>query len=167
MKVVLILHNVRSCHNVGSMLRTANGLGIECVYLTGYTPYPQSAGDIRLPHLSHKIDHQIAKTSLGAEKSVHWEHCDDIYQVLDKLRKQGYLIAALEQKPGSTVLPSFLPPDKIVLIVGSEVGGIDENILEFTDKCLEIPMMGKKESFNVAVAAAIALYHLKHIESNR
>jgi tRNA G18 (ribose-2'-O)-methylase SpoU len=149
------------------MLRTADGLGIDEVYLTGYTPYPQSDSDSRLPHLSTKIDKQITKTSLGAEKSVCWEHYDKLPTALDKLRKKGYIIAALEQTADSTLLADFQPPEKIVLIVGSEVNGLDEKTLNLANECLEIPMQGKKESFNVAVAAAIALYHLKNVRVNR
>lgn len=167
MEIVLAVHNIRSCHNVGSILRTADGLGIDRVYLTGYTPYPKSANDTRLPHLINKIDNQIAKTSLGAEQSVRWKHYDTPYPALEKLRKQGYIIAALEQNSDSVVLSDFRLPDKMVLIVGSEVGGLDNEILKFVDICLEIPMLGKKESFNVSVAAAIALYHLKYISANR
>ena len=166
-KIVLILHDVRSCHNVGSMLRTADGLGIDCVYLTGYTPYPKSINDARLPHIGKKIDRQIAKTSLGAEKTVHWEHSDDLYPVLKQLRQKGYLIIALEQTADFISLSSFHQPDKIALIVGNEVTGLDKNILKSADLCIEIPMKGKKESFNVAIAAAIALYHLKNSNINR
>jgi len=167
MEIVLVVHNVRSCHNVGSMLRTADGLGVDHVYLSGYTPYPRSANDTRLPHLINKINNQIAKTSLGAEKSVRWEHYDTPYPALEKLRRQGYIIAALEQKPDSMALSDFQLPDKVALIVGSEVGGLDKEILKVVDTCLEIPMSGEKESFNVSIAAAVALYHLKYISANR
>jgi tRNA G18 (ribose-2'-O)-methylase SpoU len=149
------------------MLRTADGLGVEYIYLTGYTPYPKEVGDTRLPHLSSKIDTQIAKTSLGAEKSVKWKHYDELHPALEKLRSQGYYIVALEQTVGSTSLSDFKQPDKIALIVGSEVTGLDKEVLDFSDACIEIPMRGKKESFNVSIAAAIALYHLKNVSTNR
>jgi len=167
MKIVLILHNVRSCHNVGSMLRTADGLGIEQVYLTGYTPYPKNISDTRLPHLASKITSQIAKTALGAEETVHWEHYEELHLALEKLRKRGYLIAALEQTADSINLSDFKRPEKIAIIVGSEVAGLDSEVLKIVDTCIEIPMLGKKESFNVSVAAAIALYHLKNFNTNR
>lgn len=163
----MVIHNVRSCHNVGSMLRTADGLGVKCVYLTGYTPYPKDANDTRLPHLSSKINSQIAKTALGAEKSVCWKHYDGPYPALEKLRKQGYYIAALEQTVSSESLSDFRQPDKIALIVGSEMTGLDNEVLDFVDTHIEIPMKGKKESFNVSIAAAIALYHLKNVRTNR
>ena len=157
------MHNVRSTHNVGSILRTADGLGLEEVYLTGYTPYPPAQNDQRLPHLAQKAGRQIHKTALGAENTVRWQHESDITKAIDKLRAAGYGIAALEQTEKSINLADFKPPDKLVLVVGSEVGGLDKKILELCDSHLQIPMSGKKESFNVAVAAAIALYHLKNL----
>lgn len=159
-ELVLIAHNVRSCHNVGSLLRTADGLGAAEVYLTGYTPYPRRDGDSRLPHLAAKIDRQIAKTALGAEHSVPWKYFEQIQPVLDNLRAEGYVVAALEQAEGSVKLPAFQPPHKLAIVVGREVEGIEPEILVESDIILEIPMSGRKESFNVAIAAAIALYHL-------
>lgn len=158
----LIAHNLRSAHNVGSLLRTADGLGIEKVWLTGYTPYPKQANDSRLPHLAAKIDKQIAKTALGAENSLNWQSVSDIKEVVDSLRNNDYLICALEQAQNSRPLPSFKPPGKIALIVGREVEGIEPEVLGMCDQKLEIPMLGQKESFNVAQAAAIALYHLRY-----
>ena len=97
-RIILIAHNLRSCHNVGSLLRTAEGLGIENVWLTGYTPYPLgSANDPRLPHLAAKLDRQIHKTALGAESSQPWEHEADIEKVLHGLKADGYQLAAVEQ----------------------------------------------------------------------
>lgn len=160
-QLVLIAHNLRSAHNVGSLLRTADGLGVQEVFLTGYTPYPLQAGDSRLPHLAQKIDKQIAKTALGAEKTVQWQHQTNIKSVLEHLQRQDFAIAALEQAPDAIALPKFAPPDKLALIVGREVEGIEPEILDLCDLILEIPMLGKKESFNVAQAAAMALYHLR------
>lgn len=160
-KLVLIAHNLRSCQNVGSLLRTAEGLGIQKAWLTGYTPYPQSNDDERLPHLAAKIDKQIAKAALGAEKLVDWEHKEDIEAVIKQLKSNGFTIAALEQAAGSTKLPAYKPPEKLALIVGREVEGIEPDLLSSCDLTLEIPMFGQKESFNVASAAAIALYQLR------
>jgi tRNA G18 (ribose-2'-O)-methylase SpoU len=160
-EIVLIAHNLRSTHNVGSLLRTADGLGVNALYLTGYTPYPLGPNDSRLPHEAQKIDKQIAKTALGAEKSLNWHCRQDIETLINELRKDGYLVAALEQAPGSTKLPDFRPPAKIVLIVGREVEGIETEILNLCDEILEIPMLGQKESFNVVQAAAMALYHIR------
>lgn len=159
-KVILIAHNIRSCHNVGALLRTADGLGIEKVYLTGYTPFPLGTFDARLPHLAAKIDAQIHKTALGAEKTVTWEHGDAIEPVLENLKNDGYTIAALEQDKRSVNLTTFLPEDKIALIAGREVEGVEPEVLAACDTILEIPMVGTKESYNVASAAAMALYHL-------
>jgi 23S rRNA (guanosine2251-2'-O)-methyltransferase len=160
-RLILIAHNLRSAHNVGSLLRTCEGLGVEKVYLTGYTPYPLQTDDERLPHLAQKIDRQITKTALGAEKSVAWQHQADLDDVLASLKDQGFVIAALEQAPGSVKLPAYEPPDKLVLIVGREVEGLEPEILAVCDLILEIPMLGRKESFNVVQAAAMALYHLR------
>ncbi len=159
--LVLIVHNIRSTHNAGSLLRTADGLGLEHVYFTGYSPYPKGPKDSRLPHLSDKIDRQIHKTALGAEKTAVWSHEEDIDKLIGRLKAKGYFVAALEQTAGSMPLETFRPPQKTALLVGSEVGGLDERLLKKVDGCLEIPMAGAKESFNVAVAAAMALYRLR------
>ena len=157
----MIAHNLRSAHNVGSLLRTGEGLGLQQVYLTGYSPYPLATGDTRLPHLAQKTDKQIAKTALGAEKSLAWQHATDINAVLADLKSRDFTVAALEQAPDSIKLPDFDPPEKLALIVGREVEGIEPAILAACDHILEIPMFGHKESFNVAQAAAMALYHLR------
>lgn len=154
----MVIHNVRSAHNVGSMLRTAEGLG-AAVYLTGYTPYPAKARDQRLPHIALKTSRRIAKTALGAETSVKWQRYTDISRALTKLKQDGYFIAALEQDSGSRSLNEFAPPAKTALIVGPEVEGLDQATLALADTILEIPMQGKKESYNVSVAAGIALFH--------
>lgn len=157
--IILIAHNLRSCHNVGSLLRTAEGLGVHKVFLTGYTPHPAFDGDTRLPHLAAKLDKQIAKTALGAEKSQVWEQHDDLSIVIDALYQEGYMLAAIEQAPGSISLPEFDPPNNIALLVGREVEGVEPEVLARCDKILEIPMFGQKESFNVVQAAAMGMYH--------
>jgi 23S rRNA (guanosine2251-2'-O)-methyltransferase len=161
-EIVLIVHNVRSALNVGSILRTAEGLGVKEVYLTGYTPYPESENDGRLAHHSRKTSQQIHKTALGAESLIRWQHEVDSNLVIDKLNAGGYMIAALEQTPASVELNSIHFDKDIALIVGNEVHGLDSDLLENSDIHIQIPMSGKKESFNVAVAAGIALYHLKY-----
>jgi 23S rRNA (guanosine2251-2'-O)-methyltransferase len=161
--IILIVHNIRSCHNVGALLRTADGLGVDHVYLTGYTPYPLMKVDSRLPHLARKIDAQIHKTALDAERTVAWTHHDDVASVLADLKTQDYAIAALEQHEESVPIPSFHAEAPIALIVGREVEGIEPEVLAACDLFLEIPMFGKKESFNVASAAAMALYHLRFL----
>lgn len=159
-EIILIAHNVRSCHNVGSMLRTADGLGVHKVYLTGYTPYPICSEDARLPHLARKIDSQIHKTALGAEQSVTWQQHERIDDVIIELRSAGFTMVGLEQHKRAVLLPTFEPPEKVALVVGREVEGIEPEVLAACDFIVEIPMSGQKESFNVAAAAAMTLYHL-------
>lgn len=161
-KVVLIIHNVRSGYNVGSLLRTAEGIGCEAVYISGYSPYPKTVDDERLPHVSSKAASMISKTALGAEEYINWHYEKDVFILLKRLRTDGFMIIALEQHAQAVDLGAFKPRKDIALLVGSEIGGIDKKILSEADKILQIPMKGKKESFNVAVAAAIALYQLKH-----
>ncbi len=161
-QIILIAHNVRSAHNVGSLLRTADGLGVDQVYLTGYTPYPKQKNDKRLPHLATRTDKQIAKTALGAEKTVSWQHSESVETAINSLRARGINIAALEQTPKSVKLADYNPPEKIAIIVGREVEGIEPEVLQLCDLILEIPMSGQKESFNVSIAAAIALYHCQN-----
>lgn len=159
--IVVIAHNLRSSHNVGSLLRTAEGLGVSRVYLTGYTPYPIGPKDERLPHLARKTDVQIEKTALGAQHMVPWSHVADIRTALNNLRTQGFTIAAVEQTAGALQLPDYQPPAKLALLVGREVEGIEPEILDICDLALEIPMLGRKESFNVVQAAAMTLYHCR------
>jgi len=162
-QLILVAHNLRSTHNVGSLLRTCDGLGIDEVWLSGYTPYPLQKTDSRLPHLAQKLDRQIAKTALGAQKTVRWHHDADITNVIADLKKHGFTVAALEQAPQAIALGTFEPPDKLALIVGREVEGLEPEVLALCDQTLEIPMFGQKESFNVAIAAAMALYHLRFL----
>lgn len=159
--IILIAHNLRSCHNVGSLLRTAEGLGVTEVILSGYTPYPLAAGDTRLPHIAQKLHKQISKTALGAEKSQKWRHFEHFEDVLAFVRKHGYHLAAVEQSPQSVPLPDFRPPAKVALLVGREVEGVEPEILAICNTILEIPMFGSKESFNVVQAAAMTMYHCR------
>ncbi len=159
--IVLIAHNLRSSHNVGSLLRTAEGLGVSRVFLTGYTPHPMHDQDTRMPHIAKKVHASIHKTALGAENSQPWEHQENIHNVIRMLREEAYEIYALEQHEYSNKLPSWQPNNNVAIIVGREVEGIEHAVVELCDGCLEIPMFGNKESFNVAQAAAMALYHCR------
>lgn len=159
--IVLVAHNLRSTHNVGSLLRTAEGMGVSKVILSGYTPHPQRTHDRRLPHEVAKLEKQINKSALGAQDMLSWEYHHNLSPVLAKLKKDGFVIAAVEQAEDAKELPGYHPPEKIVLIVGREVEGIEPDILALCDIALEIPMFGKKESFNVVQAAAITLYHCR------
>ena len=155
--ITLLLHNIRSAHNVGSIFRTADGFRVSRIVLTGYTPYPSQSGDTRLPHLAAKLTNQINKTALGATSSVPFEYHDNL---LTWLEGNTLPLVALEQSHRSTVLSDFSPPSGFVLVLGEEVDGISSELLQRCDYIVEIPMHGQKESFNVSVAAGIALYAL-------
>lgn len=157
-EIIVIAHNIRSAHNVGSIFRTSEGFGVKKIILSGYTPYPKIANDPRLPHIAEKLTTQIHKTALDAEMIVPFEYQEELD--LATLKLQSYRIVGLEQHKRSTTLQDFTPPEKIALLLGEEVSGIEDNLLEQCDDIIEIPMQGKKESFNVSVAAGIALYSL-------
>lgn len=160
-KIVIIAHDIRSTHNVGALFRTCDGLGIAKIYLTGYSPYPKKADDERLPHLVDKIDKQIHKTALGAETNIDWEQAENPVDIIKNLKLRNYHIIALEQAKDSVAITNFQPPDKIALLLGNEVDGLNPHLLKLASTVLEIPMYGSKESFNVIQAAAMALYHLR------
>lgn len=160
-KIIVIAHNIRSTYNVGSIFRTCEGFGITKIILSGYTPAPSFSGDTRLPHIASKLTHQIHKTALDAETLVPF-----IYQEIPdiaKLKHDGFRLVALEQAKTSIMLKNYHSPDKIALFLGEEVHGIPTNILRHVDDIIEIPMIGKKESFNVSVATGIALYALSDL----
>lgn len=167
-EIIVIAHNIRSTHNVGSLFRTAEGFGISKIILSGYSPYPLLANDSRLPHIANKLTAQIHKTALGAETMVPFEHQEVLD--LDTIKHNGFTIVALEQDERSVMLNDYIPPAKIALLLGEEVSGIAEEWRNQSDAFVEIPMQGKKESFNVSVAAGIALYGLSisnHIQSSQ
>ncbi len=143
-KFILILPNIRSGHNVGAMFRTADGAGIDKIYLTGYSPRP--------PHP------QVDKVSLGAEKFVPHEYRKQTAALLKNLKKQGYTIVALEQTKKSVILDYWKPTFPLALVVGNEKTGVPKNILRYCDTTVHIPMYGQKNSLNVSVATGIALY---------
>lgn len=156
--IVLIAHNIRSTHNIGAIFRTCEGLGISRIILSGYTPYPAIPHDTRLPHIVTKLTTQIQKTALGAEILVPYEH--QPAPEIQALKDEGYTVIGLEQDDRSIMINDYKPPDKIALLLGEEVSGIDDVLRTECDVLLEIPMRGKKESFNVSVAAGMALYAL-------
>lgn len=166
MEIILSMHNIRSTYNVGAIIRTAEGLGIEQVICSGYTPCDKNPN--LLPHQVDKLQHQIEKTSLGAEKFIPITYVDDPKKIFKQLKAEGYQIIGLENKVdegrkfilGSPSLLSRLR-EKAVLILGEEVYGIDKSLYDYIDLFIEIPMCGQKESFNVSVAAGIALFALK------
>jgi 23S rRNA (guanosine2251-2'-O)-methyltransferase len=143
--VVVLLDNVRSMHNVGSVLRTADAFRVEKVYLCGITPKP--------PH------RDIRKTAIGAEESVDWEGVADTLALVQRLKAEGYHLAAVEQTDSSHMLPDFVvQAEKYALIFGHEVGGVSDAVMAEVDEALEIPQYGTKHSLNVSVAAGIVMY---------
>ncbi len=159
-KVIPILHNVRSLHNVGAILRTADGLGLDEVWVSGYTPYPAIEDDDRLPHVVKRATTQIAKTALGAEMVINVKHFESIDDALLFAKSKKYRILALEQSPQSRDLTKFELDGDCILLLGNEVDGLSVDTLAKVDTVLEISMHGTKESFNVSVASAIALFSL-------
>ncbi len=157
MPFVVIAHNIRSAHNIGSIFRTADGAGVDKIFLTGYTPVPATVDTVYLTR-AHK---DLAKTALGADKSVPWESAEDILGVLQTLKAQGYRIVSLEQAKESVDYRSYQPKQKIALILGNEVEGVDEALLQQCDDILEIPMRGNKNSLNVSVAFGIAAFEIR------
>lgn len=154
---------MRSTYNVGSLLRTADGLGVSKLIFTGYTPYPKIANDTRLPHVIDKLSKQIHKTALGAETYTPWQYKESIDSTIMEYKSKGFVIVALEQAVDAVYLPDFNVPDNLVIILGEEVKGISPDVLRICDNIVEIPMLGQKESFNVVQAAAIMLYHCRYI----
>jgi tRNA G18 (ribose-2'-O)-methylase SpoU len=160
-QIVLIAHNFRSTHNVGSLFRTAEGLGVNELILSGYTPYPKEENDNRLPYMADKLEKQINKAALGAQFSLKWRHTEDIAKPIGVYKDQGFKVIALEQDKNSHVITDLDYGDNIVLIVGNELIGLTTDVLGLCDQIIEIPMYGRKESYNVVQAAAMALFYLR------
>jgi tRNA G18 (ribose-2'-O)-methylase SpoU len=157
-KLILIAHNIRSTHNIGSIFRSAECFGVDKIILTGYSPYPKVDNDTRLPHLAEKIHQQIHKTALGTETKVTFSYSE--VPPIASLKEKGFVITALEQHVNSIPLRDYSPPEKMVLLLGEERYGITTDLLNMCDQILEIPMTGTKESLNVSVATGIALYDI-------
>jgi tRNA G18 (ribose-2'-O)-methylase SpoU len=142
---ILWLHNIRSLHNVGAAFRCADAFGIRELWISGYTPAPPRP--------------EITKTAIGAEEFVNWKKISEPLKRIDALKRDGYTVVALEQTDESIELNKWEPPsNKICLILGNEVTGVDEELISKTDLSIEIPQFGMKHSLNVSVAAGIALY---------
>ncbi|MDO8515805.1 MAG: TrmH family RNA methyltransferase [bacterium] len=155
-EIVAVIHNVRSVHNVGSMFRTADGAGIKKLYLSGFTPGPLDRFG--------KVRTDFKKVSLGAEASVEWESVRSVTTLIKKLKKDGYVVCAVEQAPRARNIftaARYLRARRIAIIVGNEVRGLSPSIVRSADHVLEIPMYGSKESLNVSVAFGIAVYALR------
>ena len=144
--VVVVLDNVRSMHNIGSIFRTSDGFAVEQVYLCGITAQP--------PH------REIEKTALGATQSINWSYFPTPVEAVEQLRNEGYIIIAIEQAENSTMLNNFNPDktQKYALIFGNEVNGVSDEVMQMIDACIEIPQFGTKHSFNIVVSAGIVLW---------
>lgn len=151
---VVLLENIRSLHNVGSIFRTADAAGASKIYLSGITPSPLDRFG--------RPDPRLAKVALGAEKTVAWEKTSSAARTISALKKDNFMIVALEQDERSISYKRLKPRKnaKIALILGEEVKGIRRTLLTKCDRIIEIPMRGKKESLNVSVAFGIAAFEL-------
>ncbi len=163
-QIVVVLHDVRSIQNVGSIFRTGDAAGVSKIYLCGITPVPLDRFG--------KARQQFDKVSLGAENYVSWEYARSAPALLKRLQKDGYTVFAVEQSRNSVPYYKMKPLDsargrnqgKLALIFGNEVRGLSRQILKCADKILEIPMCGKKESLNVSVAFGIVVFHLRDVQ---
>lgn len=152
MQIVVILHNIRSVHNVGSIFRTCDAVGVGILYLCGYTPQPVDRfGRVRA---------DMAKVALGAEKSVKWNYAEDIKKCITSLKKDGFNIIGVEQAENSVDYKKVKAGEKAAFIFGNEPNGIEKEVLDMCDMIAEIPMKGEKESLNVSVSAGIALFRM-------
>ena len=151
--IILLAHNLRSMWNVGSLFRSADAFGISHIHLTGYTAAPPRK--------------EISKVALESEQWIPWSKSSDPMQVLEERRREGFLILALEKREGSIPLSTYTVPSAakgVCLILGHEILGVPEALCDAADEVVHIPMLGKKESLNVAVAAGIAMHHLRWSE---
>jgi tRNA G18 (ribose-2'-O)-methylase SpoU len=158
-EICVVLPNIRSAHNVGSIFRTADALGVTRIFLAGYTPTPIDK--------FNRSQKEIAKTALGAEKTILWKYEFDPVALLKRLKKEGFVIVAVEQDSKAVDYKKFTlssrAEDKIVFVVGNEVEGLSNTERNFCDHFVEIPMKGKKESLNVVVSFAVALFRILNI----
>ncbi len=152
----LILYNIRSAHNVGSIFRTADAAGVSKIYLCGLTPTP-------VDRFGRTRD-DIEKVALGAEKSVAWEYVPDILPLVALLKGEGVHVIAVEQASAAVSYRQFRASRSSAFVLGNEVEGIPKEILDLADAIVEIPMLGKKESLNVAVTAGIILFIVRDFE---
>lgn len=157
-QLVVILDDIRSSANVGSILRTCDATGIERVLACGITPYPELADDPRDPVVINRNSREIAKAALGAERTVKVEYHKDSIAAIAACRAEGRTIFGLEQTPGAVNLMTAELKLPAALVVGNEVDGVSEAALELCDSVVQIPQLGHKESLNVAVAVGVALY---------
>lgn len=148
MPLVVVLDNIRSLHNVGSVFRTADAMRLQTVYLCGITATPPNA--------------EIHKTALGGEESVGWKYFATADDAVEELRKDGYKIYSIEQAEGSTMLNDFAADRStpVAVVLGNEVKGVSQSVIDKSDGCIEIPQFGTKHSMNVSVTAGIIIWEL-------
>ncbi|MFA6295455.1 MAG: TrmH family RNA methyltransferase [Candidatus Paceibacterota bacterium] len=151
-EIRLLLDNIRSVHNVGSIFRTAETIGVSHIYCIGTTPSP-------LDRFGRKRK-DLAKVALGSENIIHWEYSENASKLIEKLKKEGFQIIAVEQDDNSIDYKKIKPKSKCALILGNEVNGVSKELIKKSDLIAEIPMRGKKESLNVCITAGIVLYRL-------
>ncbi len=151
----IILHNIRSTHNVGSVFRTAETCGVSKIFLTGYTPTP-------LDSFGREIK-AITKTALGAEKNVQWKYISQPNVLIKKLKQQGIKVIGVEQSQNSIDYKKITVGNSTAFLFGNEVRGISKRLLNQCDIVAEIPMLGKKESLNISVAVGVALFRILNI----
>lgn len=158
MKIV-ILNNIRSALNVGSIFRTSSGIGIDKIYICGITPTPFETA--KKYEGQNKKRKDFIKTSLGSEDEIAWEYRENIIEIIKELKENNFEIISLEQNENSLDYKSVkLENNNVVIIVGSETDGVDSEVLALSDKIIEIPMLGLKESLNVTIAFGILVYRL-------
>ncbi len=152
--IAALFHNVRSTHNVGSILRTADGAGVSKIYLTGITPSPIDRFG--------RLDTRVAKTALGAERTIAWEHVKNPASVIDTLRRAGWAIVGVEQDARAIDYRRFTIEKPTLFVFGNEVRGLSPALRMRCDALIEIPMHGTKESLNVSVTAGIILFRFSN-----
>lgn len=151
-KVFVLLHDIRSVHNVGSMWRTANASGVNKIFLSGYTPLPVDRFG--------RERKDFAKVALNSQKSVAWEYAKNPATVIKRLKKEGFFVVAIEQAKNSVDYKKVKIKKPVLFIVGNEVGGVPKKLQNLADVIAEIPMKGDKESLNVSVAFGVALFRM-------
>ena len=152
--VTVVLNSIRSSYNVGSIFRTSDGAMIEKLYLCGYTPTPAKK--------------EVLKTALGSQESVNWEFAENPVEVIKKLKQKGYTICALEQTDKNISYSELQKTDlPLCLIIGNEISGVDQNLIDLCDVSIEIPQFGIKQSLNVAVAYGISIFELRKIYDSK
>lgn len=159
--IVVVAHNIRSAHNVGSLLRTGEFFGLDRVWVTGFSPYPTYADDPRDPRLRDLQTRRLAKAAAGAERTMPFDRHDDVHALVESLRADGYTVVGLELDPTAVPLTDYAPPERVALVLGDEVAGITPEIRDACDRLVEIRSHGRKDTLNVSVAAGIALHHLR------